>query len=159
MTPETRAELISRYAGGADAVAAALDGFPPESLTVQAIPGKWTAAEIVHHLADSESISAIRLRRLICMEHPLIQGYDQEQFAIRLRYNERDIAPALAMFWAARANTVPVLKAMTEKDWKRPGWHTESGPYDAERWLEIYSAHAHDHADQIRRLKEALKRR
>lgn len=156
MTPNQRRELISRYAAGPDAVASALEGFPEKSLTVRAFPGKWTAAEIVHHLADSESISALRLRWLMCMEQPVVQGYDQETFAIRLRYNERDLAPALAAFRAARENTVPILEAMTEADWKRPGWHTESGPYDAERWLEIYSVHAHDHADQIRRLKETL---
>ena len=45
---------------------------------------------------------------------------------------------------------------MTEADWTRPGWHTESGPYTAETWLVIYAAHAHGHADQIRRLKAAL---
>jgi hypothetical protein len=28
------------------------------------------------------------------------------------------------------------------------------GPYSVERWLEIYSAHCHEHADQIRRARE-----
>jgi hypothetical protein len=159
MTPSQRNELITRYAAGADAVTAALEGFPKESLTVRAFPGKWTAAEIVHHLADSESISAIRIRTLVCGERPIILGYDQERYAVKLFYNERPIETALNIFRLARANTVPILETMTEDDWTRPGWHTESGPYDAERWLEIYSVHAHDHADQIRRLKEALTRR
>jgi hypothetical protein len=45
---------------------------------------------------------------------------------------------------------------MSDEDWKRPGWHTEHGLYTAEMWLDIYSVHAHNHAAQIRRLREAL---
>jgi len=156
MTPEERRPLIARYAAGYDEVARALDGFPPELLSEKPIKGKWSAREIVHHLADSESISAQRLRRLIAEEHPVIHGYDQEQYAERLRYNERDHTPALLAFRGARATTVQLLERMTEEDWTRVGYHTESGPYTAERWLAIYAAHAHDHAGQIRRLREAL---
>jgi hypothetical protein len=46
---------------------------------------------------------------------------------------------------------------MSEEDWQREGWHTEHGRYTPEIWLEIYAAHAHNHADQIRRLGFALK--
>ena len=39
---------------------------------------------------------------------------------------------------------------MTEADWLRAaGTHSEHGKYTAERWLEIYSRHAHAHAEQI----------
>ena len=38
---------------------------------------------------------------------------------------------------------------MTEAEWRREGSHTESGRYTVERWLEIYAAHAHGHAEQI----------
>jgi hypothetical protein len=50
-----------------------------------------------------------------------------------------------------------VLSVMTEEEWKREGVHTESGPYSVEKWLTIYAAHAHDHATQIERLKQALR--
>ena len=66
------------------------------------------------------------------------------------------VAQALEAFRAARSNTLPLLEAMSDEDWRREGWHTESGRYTAETWLEIYAAHAHGHAAQIRRLREAL---
>ncbi len=156
MTRDERNALIERYGGGYAEVAASLDGFPADGITRRAIPGKWTAAEIVHHLADSESISAIRLRRLLVEERPVIQGYDQSAFATRLDYNSRPLAPALDAFRAARATTMQLLRGMKDEDWARTGWHTDSGLYSAERWLEIYAAHAHDHASQIRRLRQAL---
>jgi hypothetical protein len=156
MTQEERSELIAKYAAGYDEVVSALEGFPADHLTAHPIAGKWSAAEIVQHLADSEMTSAIRLRRLLVEDKPVIQGYDQDLFAARLLYNERDIAPAMEAFRGARATTAQLLERMTDADWLREGTHTESGHYTAEDWLEIYAAHAHGHADQIRRLREAL---
>jgi hypothetical protein len=158
MTPAERRTLIDRYKAGYAEVAGALDGFPAGQLTTRAIPGKWSAAEIVHHLADSETTSALRIRKLLTEPHPVIHAYDQEAWARELHYNERPIEPALAAFRAARETTSQLLDAMNDADWRRHGWHTESGSYHAERWLEIYAEHAHGHAAQIRRLREVLTR-
>ena len=156
MNTEERKLLIEKYSAGYQEVMNALDGFPAESLAAHPIPGKWSAREIVHHLADSESTSAIRLRRLLVEDKPLIQGYDQDQFASKLRYNERDMAPSLEAFRAARATTAQLLSLMSEEEWKREGVHSESGRYTMEDWLAIYAAHAHNHAAQIQRLRDTL---
>jgi hypothetical protein len=159
MTKRERQERIEQYAKGYDEIVSALEGFPRESLVAHPIPGKWSACEIVHHLADSESTAGIRLRKLLSEEYPVIQGYDQDVYAVILRYNLRDMAPALALFRAVRENTGQILHEVTDEDWVRPGWHTEHGVYTAETWLDIYSVHAHNHAAQIRRLKEVLRDR
>ena len=156
MTPAERRALIEQYRSGYDDVVRALDGFPQAALTAHPVPGKWSAAEIVHHLADSEMQSAIRLRKLLAEPQPIVQGYDQDTWAAKLRYLERPLAPSLAAFRAARESTVQLLELMTEPEWRHLGWHSDSGSYHAERWLEIYAAHAHGHAGQIRRLREAL---
>lgn len=156
MTQTERQKLIERYADGYNEVVRALEGFPNDKLTAHPIPGKWSAAEIIHHLADSEMTSAIRLRRLLVEDNPAIQGYDEALFATRLDYNSRDIAPAMDAFRAARATTVQLLERLTEADWQRKGTHSESGEYGTEIWLKSYAAHAHDHADQIRRLRKAM---
>src|SRR5688572_16055089 len=156
MGPDERQELIAQYEAGYDEVLKNLAGFPAESWTAHPIPGKWSAAEIIHHLADSETTSALRLRRLLVEDHPLIQGYDQDQYAAKLHYSERDMAPALEAFRFARATTAQLLHLMKEEDWLREGTHSESGSYSTEDWLRIYAAHAHNHAGQIGRLREAL---
>ena len=157
MTQVEREKLIAKYDAGYDEVVSALEGFPTDKLTANLIPGKWSAAEIVQHLADSEMTSAIRLRRLLVEDNPVIQGYDQDLFATRLRYNDRDIAPALEAFRASRTTTSQLFERMSEEDWLREGSHTESGRYTTEDWLESYAAHAHGHADQIRQLRKMLK--
>ncbi|HYG12069.1 MAG TPA: DinB family protein [Pyrinomonadaceae bacterium] len=156
MTPADRHELIAKYADGFDEVQHALADFPIEQLTARPLPGKWSACEIVQHLADSEMRAAIRLRQLLVEDRPLIQSYDQDAYAARLNYNTRDIAPALDAFRAARATTTQLFAHMSEEDWAREGTHPEHTRYSVDTWLEVYAAHAHDHAAQIRRLKEAL---
>lgn len=132
MTKDERQKLIEQYTAGYTEVANALKNFPADKLTANLIPGKWSACEIVQHLADSEMNSALRLRKLLAEDHPVIQGYDQELYAARLRYNERDLNPALAAFRYARETSAQLLAPMTEEDWQRDGWHTESGLYTPE---------------------------
>ena len=153
MDAATRSELIARYRAGAaevdTAVAAAL-ALGPDAIDRRPAPDEWSARQVVHHLADSETMSATRIRRLIADDDPvLIQGYDEPGWAARLHY-ERPIEGSLALVRAVRAATADLLDSMTEADWARRGTHSESGPYSAEDWLEIYASHCHDHADQIR---------
>ena len=155
-TPADRRELIARYEAGFEEVQRALADFPAEQLTARPLPGKWSACEIVQHLADSEMRGALRLRQLISEDRPAIQAYDQDAYAVRLYYNARDIAPALDAVRAARAATAQLLALMSEEDWAREGTHPEHPRYTADTWLGVYAAHAHDHAAQIRRLREAL---
>jgi len=153
-----RAKLIQQYRDGYNQVVRALEGFPQGKLTARPFAGKWTAAEIVHHLADSEMTSAIRLRKLLAEPYPVIQGYDQDRFAEVMRYQERPIEPSLQAFRYARESTAQLFDLMTEADWRKLGWHSEAGSYHTETWLEIYAKHAHGHAEQIERLKAALKK-
>src|ERR1051325_6329964 len=117
MTTDERQELIARYKDGYNQVMKALDGFPNDKLTAHPIEGKWSAAEIVHHLADSETASGLRLRRLLAEDHPLIQGYDQDAYATNLYYNEREIGPSLDAFRGARASTAQLFDFMSDQDW------------------------------------------
>jgi len=152
---DRRAALIERYRAGHAAVLEALAGITEAELDARpAAEGEWTAREVVHHLADSEMTSAIRLRRLIAEDQPLIVGYDGDEFARRLHYGERPIGPSLDAVAAARSSTADILDRLTEAEWHRTGTHSESGPYGVQQWLEIYAVHAQDHADQIRRARD-----
>jgi hypothetical protein len=147
-----RQALIARYKAGPAAVRAALDGATDAELDAR--HDGWTAREVAHHLADSETMSAIRLRRLLAEERPVIAGYDEEEFARTLRY-DRPIASALAVLEAIHLNTGELLDRLTEADWARAGTHSESGAYSVADWLRIYAAHAYDHAGQIERARAA----
>ncbi|MFP5342920.1 MAG: DinB family protein [Candidatus Limnocylindria bacterium] len=152
MTDTDREALLDRYATGAAAVAAAVRDAPDDELDRRPPSGAWTAREIVHHVADSESMAFIRLRRLIAEDEPVIQGYDESEWARRLHY-DRPIETSLAVVAAVRAGSLELLRSLTPAEWSRAGTHSESGAYSVDDWLTIYAEHSHDHADQIRRAR------
>jgi len=143
-----RAALIRTYAEGPAAVEAAVGSLSDAELDRRPdVPGAWTAREVVHHLADSETRSTIRFRKLLAEDSPTIHGYDEAHYATVLWY-DRPIAGSLAVLRAVRASNVELLERLTDADFARSGTHTESGPYSVDTWLELYAAHAHEHAEQ-----------
>jgi hypothetical protein len=143
-----RDRLVALYRDGYRAVVEALHNVTEEELAARPAPGKWSPREIVHHLADSEMTAAIRLRLLIASDRPTIHGYDQDAFSQKLHY-DRPHETSLAAFRYARECTAQLLDRLTEQEWLREGTHTEMGAYSVEKWLQIYSQHAHNHARQI----------
>jgi hypothetical protein len=157
MDSATRKKLIEQYKDGYRVVSAALAGATDEELDARPAPDKWSAREIVHHLADSEMTSAIRLRLLLTIDNVSIVGYDQDQFAHRLYY-DRPIEASVEAFRAARRTTAEILERMADADWGRQGSHSEVGRYTPETWLEIYAEHAHAHASQIQVARGAARK-
>jgi hypothetical protein len=158
MDAAKRKELIALYKDGYRVVAEVMAGAPEDELDTAPAPGKWTAREVVHHLGDSEMTSAIRLRLLIATPSPQIVGYDQDLFAQRLYYKVRPVEASLDALNAARRTSAEILERLGEAEWLREGTHSELGRYTVERWLEIYSGHAHAHAVQIRVAREAARK-
>jgi hypothetical protein len=156
-TPDQRRTLVARYKDGFRAVAEALSGSTDAELDAHPAPGKWSAREIVHHLADSEMTSAIRLRRLLAETDPVMQPYDQDEFARRLHY-DRPIDGSVQALRYARETTADIIDRMRPEDWQRAGVHPEHGRYGVDEWLAIYAEHAHTHADQIRVARAAARK-
>jgi hypothetical protein len=148
MDETERRTLIDHYRAGSATVEEALAGITADELDRKPADG-WSAREVAHHLADSESMAYIRLRRLIAEHEPVIQGYDEPEWARRLHY-DRPIEPSVAVLRAVRSASLQLLESLTPDEWQRSGTHSESGPYSVEGWLRIYAGHSHDHADQIR---------
>ena len=144
-----RAALLDRYAAGYDAVVAALDGATDAELDARPADGGWTARECVHHLADSEARSMLRLRQLLADDDAVLEAYDQDVWAARLPYDGPVDVP-LAVVQAVRALSQATLARLSDADWSRAGRHPEHDePYTIERWLELYAEHPHEHAAQI----------
>lgn len=154
MDPQRRAELVERYLACTAEVDDALKGITEAELDLR-VGDEWTVREIVHHLGDSEMRSALRLRQLLAEDDPVIVGYDEGHYA-RVLFYDRPIEASLTAFRGARDSTGELLVRLSEAQWARTGTHTEDGAYGVEAWLEIYAAHGHDHAEQIRRARVGM---
>ncbi len=155
MTDERRSgrqARLERFATGFAAVADALDSAGDEDLDRRGPAGAWSAREVAHHLADSEAMAYVRLRRLIAEDEPVLAGYDEPEWARRLHY-ERPIETSLEVLQAVRGASQQLLMTLTAEEWERRGTHSDSGAYSVDDWLEIYAEHSHEHADQIRRAR------
>lgn len=111
----------------------------------------WNARQVIHHLADSESQSCARLRRLIAEPGTSIQGYDENKWANSptLGYKELPIEASLALFKASRESSLQLIKRLTPELLKNSGIHTESGEYTVQKWLDTYTRHPLEHAAQL----------
>ena len=152
MDAATRKTLIAQYKAGYDEIVKALAGADDAALDLPPGPGKWTAREIVHHLADSEMTLAIRLRRLLAEDNAEIVGYDQDEFVRTLHY-DRPIAASLEAFKWARVSTAEILERMSGRrlDTRRPPQRDRRLPDHP--LAQIYAEHATKHAAQIRRAR------
>jgi hypothetical protein len=126
-------------------------GVTPELLDVHHENG-WSARQIIHHVADSEAQSYVRIRRLVAEpEGSVIQGYDEGVWAEceKLGYKDAPVENSIAVYAAVRAGSLDVLKRLEESDLMKFGEHSESGKFTIEKWLINYTKHPLDHGDQL----------
>jgi hypothetical protein len=112
----------------------------------------WTPRQVIHHVADSEAQSYARLRRLIAEPGTIIQGYDEGKWASNptLGYTESDVSSAIAVYKAVRTASYRLILRLSEDQLSNSGTHSESGEYTIRTWLDTYTNHPKDHAQQIR---------
>jgi len=159
MNTQERATLIQQYADGPRRLREALAKVPEEARKWRPAPGEWSAHEVVCHCADSETNAYARIRFLVAEKEPVIQGYDEAEWARTFDYHALPLEAALTTVDAVRATTTALVRTLSDADWAKRGRHTESGAYAAEDWLRIYADHLENHARQIENNLAAWQRR
>jgi hypothetical protein len=56
---------------------------------------------------------------------------------------------SIDVFTAVRAGSLAIIKRLQPEQLKNFCVHSERGEFSLERWLEVYTRHAIEHADQI----------
>ncbi len=158
MNIKERNEKIEQYGHGFDLLTAALAKVPKEAWEVRPEPNEWSVHEIVVHMADSESMSALRVRKLIVEPGSTLMGYEEAKWADALNYKKQSADDALQIIKLARQTTYHLLKTLPDEVFTHSVIHPESSePYTFERWLNIYARHIPDHIQQIMKTVETVK--
>lgn len=150
---EDRATLVARYAGGADAVRAALARLQSAQYD-RAPEGEWTPRQILVHLGDSELVGSVRLRMLLAEDGPTFPVYAQERWATGLRYADADeqaVAQAVDLFVQQRIANARLVRQASEADWARVGLHPQRGRMTLADVVRLYADHVDGHLEQIER--------
>ena len=113
----------------------------------------WTPRQVIHHVADSEAQSYARLRRLIAEPGTMIQGYDEARWAENkdLSYKVVEVSHSIAVIVAVRESSYLLLQRLSADSLNNAGIHSESGAYSVSDWIETYTRHPLEHAEQIRK--------
>jgi hypothetical protein len=127
-------------------------GVPEAALKRPEAPGKWSAADVVQHLADSELVLGFRMRMILTEDRPAIQGYDQDKWATTLRYSDVPLAEARAQLRALRTANLRVLDRLGPAEMERVGRHSERGPESLAHLIKLMGAHDLVHRRQIDRV-------
>jgi hypothetical protein len=113
-------------------------------------PGKWTANQIVAHLADVEIVIGFRLRQALAEDDHTIQPIDQDAWA--RRYPPLDAETAVRSFAALRAWNLAVIRSLTPEEYRRKVNHPERGEETIEVMVKMLAGHDLNHLEQLERI-------
>ncbi|MGB8097016.1 MAG: DinB family protein [Terracidiphilus sp.] len=113
-------------------------------------PGKWSAGEIVAHLADCELVFGFRLRQTLAEDNPTIQPFDQDKWA--KTYRGIEPKEALAGFAALRRWNSLMLEAVLPAAADRRMTHPERGTMTFQAVVETMAGHDLNHLGQLKRI-------
>ena len=110
---------------------------------------KWSVAEILAHLGDTEIVIAWRLRAILGAPGTSIQAYDQDVWVTAGHYAKRDPRKCLEQFRAVREANLTLLKSLDPEQWKHHGMHAERGQETVEHIVRLVAGHDLNHVRQI----------
>ncbi len=116
-------------------------------------PGKWTVAEILCHLADTEIAFSFRWRQALAEEHHVVQPFDQDHWATHYASMSGD--QALQAFVAMRRWNSILLDQLSPGEWERHVTHPERGELTFRTLVETMAGHDLNHLDQLEKIAGA----
>lgn len=108
-TPE---EMLALYARGGEDVEAALAGLSESDFDLKRAPDEWSIREIVHHLAETESLFLLALKSALAQSGStyIRNPYDQVHWVEALAYKQRAVEPSLALIKATHQHLAHLMQ-------------------------------------------------
>jgi hypothetical protein len=128
-----------------------------DDLRVRPEPREWSVIECIGHLADSELVTAARVRWILAEDEPQIIGYDQDLWVDGLHHDRDDPAALIALFDALRSANLGLLATRPAPDLERIGRHDERGPESYGLMVRLTAGHDRFHIAQAERALAAVR--
>lgn len=134
-----------------------LKGVTPAKARKRPAPGKWSIAEIVAHIADTELVVGYRIRAILGEPGTQIIGFDQDVWVTALHYDKRDLKKSYEQYRTLREANVALLKSLAPEQRNHHGMHSERGSESVETNVKMMAGHDINHFQQIERILAAKK--
>lgn len=145
-------EPLKVQAGTAKRLKRLIGKASPAKLRKRPAPQKWSAGEILAHLADCELVTGWRMRQILGAPGTPIQPFDQDSWAAAGHYEMRDPRKSLETFRVLREANLALLKSLTKEQWKHYGMHAERGQETIEHIARLNAGHDINHTRQVERI-------
>jgi uncharacterized protein (TIGR03083 family) len=142
-------DLLAHLEKQGRATAAALRSLTPAQAAVRYAPGKWSVAEVLGHVIDSERIFTYRALRIARGDETPLPGFDQDRYAPAGAFDRRSPADVVDELESVRRATLTLLRGLPADAWVRRG--TASGhPVTVRALAYIIAGHELHHLEVLR---------
>lgn len=148
-------EPLQILASTAGRLRAATAGRTRDQLSRTPDPARWSAVQILAHLADAEVVAAWRIRSILAADGVPLQPFDQNTWAAAFRYAESDPFESLQLFEINRAATLSLFGRVNPALHAHHGMRAERGRETIAHLLRLYAGHDLNHLAQIEKLLRA----
>ncbi len=149
------AEPLDILSSTAATIGRLITGRSTAELQRQPSPGRWSIAQIVSHLADSEIVFAFRVRQILAAPGGPIQAFDQDAWVDSQHAASSDAFASLSLFAALRVANLALLRGLTDEERRRVGVHAERGDESLAHMMPLYAGHDRNHLAQVERILAA----
>jgi len=128
----------------------------PEDLAKSPSADSWSAAFVIHHMADSEMHFSTRYLFALADEKPAILPFNEDIYPTRLNYAKRSPAASIAAIEGIQSGVVDILGQIPDGDWNRISIHPEAGELKLSQLIEKAGGHTFAHLGQLREVLEQI---
>jgi len=156
VSPQELALFIDEIAETPERMRAAITGLSEPQLDTPYRPGGWTVRQLAHHVPDSHINSYVRFRLALTEDEPVIKPYEEARWAELPDARTAPVEMSLALLENLHARWVPLLRSLSDVEWKRTFRHPELGLVSLENNAALYAWHGRHHVAHITRLRERM---
>ena len=143
-------ELLKTYSENAQTFILAARAIPADKVNLSPAEGEWSAAYVIHHMADAELQFGVRYANALAEDIPPIVAFDEEKFPIALHYAKRSVSNSIAAFEGAHNLNYEILKNSSPEDWNRTSLHPEAGLVYLTSMVKLSGSHIGVHIEQLK---------
>ena len=143
-------EILAKYHSSAISFVEEGKKISAEKLT-RAKDGEWSAAFVIHHIADAEIQFGVRYANALCEDNPTIVPFDEEKFPIGLQYDKRSVTNSLNALAATHELNYEILKNASAADWDRISTHPQRGAVTLLQVVTLGANHIESHIEQLKK--------
>ncbi|MEZ4855970.1 MAG: DinB family protein [Gelidibacter sp.] len=130
-------------------VVAFFESIPKDKLEYRYAEGKWTIKELLHHIIDTERIFAYRALRVARKDKTPLPGFDENEYVLPAKSNDRSIESLLNEYKAVRQATLALFETFTNEMLIEIGTASNS-PISARAIGFIITGHENHHCEVVK---------